>query len=400
MADLPRDPDLASSEPTQNPTAAAPQTSPLSFTPLQPRVKKANKKRTLILLIAVIAVVGIAPAAYFLHRHDAKKVAVQQPTISVPTTSVPTTASTTSPTTSVPTTASTTHDVTISNGGLSLTFDIAWGGVVVAIDNRNVANGLNIEDRHDTGRLFQAAEFLYSRAPGQSKEVSNPTQAGSGGLRGPKGVLLKEKGSPVVKWSATKTQFNATIIPLDFNTGKPTNWVYTETVHIDPEGVADFNYSLHYHGQHTYRMTAVVPSLHTNPTGAFIYPLVSPYGSQGAHLRSINGTAWPVREVTVASKIPVTALVSKGWIANIDTKNNVGVFYTTPVGVRETYQTFPRAPVLGAPPLGKTNAVFPNITCRPGMSLSFHFSALVSTPNQGPALISRQPPATFSILYN
>jgi len=383
MATLSQHPDVASSEPTQNPTAAAPHTNPISFAPLQPQFKKSKKKLIIILLIAVIVVLGIAIAAYFIHKHDTKKIAVRQTTKSVSTT------------------ASTTNNVTISNGGLSLTFDIAWGGVVVAIDNSNVANGLNIEDSHDTGRLFQVAQFLYPTTPSQSKEVINPTQAGSGGIDGSNGVILKEKGSPVVKWSATKTQFSATITPLNFNTGNPTNWVYTENVQIDPQGVANFNYSLYYHGQHTYRMTVVVPSLHTDLTGAFIYPLVSPYGPQGTHLRKTNVTSWPVKEVTVASKVvPKTSLVSLGWISNIDTKNNVGVFYTTPVGFRETYQTFPKAPVSSAPPLGKTNIVFSNITSRPGMSYSFHFSALVSTPSQGPVLISQQPPATFKILHN
>jgi hypothetical protein len=51
-------------------------------------------------------------------------------------------------------------NVTISNGGLSVTFNLAWGGVVVAVANRNVAKGLNIVDTHDVGRELQVDQFL------------------------------------------------------------------------------------------------------------------------------------------------------------------------------------------------------------------------------------------------
>jgi uncharacterized membrane protein YoaT (DUF817 family) len=147
-----------------------------------------------------------------------------------------------------------------------------------------------------------------------------------------------------------------------------------ENVQIDRKGVANCNYSFYYHGRQTYSMLSEVPCLYTDLTGAFMYPLVSPYGSQGIRLRSVDATSWPVKEVTVGSQVPKTNLVSKGWISNIDTKNNIGVFYTTPVGFRETYQTFPRSHISGKPPLGKTNVIASHITARPGMSFSISFS--------------------------
>jgi len=78
MAELPQQPDVTSSEPTQSPTVSAPQTNPVSSTPLQPQVKKSRKKLIIIVVVAVIVVVGIALAAYFIHKHDTKKLAVQQ----------------------------------------------------------------------------------------------------------------------------------------------------------------------------------------------------------------------------------------------------------------------------------------------------------------------------------
>jgi len=78
MVELPQQPDVPSSETTQSPTVPAPQTSPVSSSPLQPQVKKSKKKLIIIILIAVIVVVGVALAAYFIHKHDTKKLAVQQ----------------------------------------------------------------------------------------------------------------------------------------------------------------------------------------------------------------------------------------------------------------------------------------------------------------------------------
>ena len=71
------------------------------------------------------------------------------------------------------------HYVTISNGGLSLTFKIAWGAVVTAVDNSNLANGLNIEDTYGVGRLFQVDQFLHPINPSQKQKIINPTQTGA-----------------------------------------------------------------------------------------------------------------------------------------------------------------------------------------------------------------------------
>ncbi len=292
-----------------------------------------------------------------------------------------------------------TNFVTISNGGLSLTFKIAWGATAVAIDNSRVANGLNIEDAYGTGRLFQVDQHLSPIIPGQDQAKINPTQAGAVTKRS-KGLILQQEGSPVVKWSATKTQFNATILPLDFNTGNSTNWVYLENVQINNQGVANFNYSFYYHGRQTYKMLAVGPVIYTDYTGAFMYPLVSPYGTQANHLRTTNPTSWPVKEVTVTSKALKSSLVSMGWIANIDTKNNLGVFYTTPLGSQEIYRTYPGAHVIGSPPLGNSSAIVSSVIAHPGLNYSISFSVLVSTPTNGPVLISQQPPAKFNVLHD
>ena len=56
--------------------------------------------------------------------------------------------------------------VTISNGGLSVTFNLAWGAVVTGIANTNIANGLNIVDSHDVGRAFQTDQFMYQNIGG------------------------------------------------------------------------------------------------------------------------------------------------------------------------------------------------------------------------------------------
>ena len=78
MEEQTQEPNLPPSEPQQNPTVSTPQTSPVSATPPQPQVKKSRKKLIIIVLVAVIVVVGVALAAYFIHKHDTKKLAVQQ----------------------------------------------------------------------------------------------------------------------------------------------------------------------------------------------------------------------------------------------------------------------------------------------------------------------------------
>jgi len=300
------------------------------------------------------------------------------------------------------------RNVTISNGGLSITFNIAWGGVVVAIDNENVANGINIVDTHDVGRELQIAQFLSLRRHGKEVLMVNPTQAGALGrqayYRHPKGVIIREQGSRVVQWKATKSRFYAVIRPLDYDTGNPTHWVYVEHVRIDRQGVATFHYVVYDHDKKTYMMSfASVPTLYSDHTGAFMYPLVSPYGRLSAALRLKRDPKWPVKLVTGAPVFPRRPhhinrpIRSKGWIANIDSRNNVGIFYTTPVGFPEAYGTFPRA-LVSVPPLGKTVVFVKNIIAHPGFHFAIKFSVLVSTPRRGPVLISRQPKATFKIL--
>ena len=78
MAELPQQPNVLSSEPTQSPTVTAPQTSPVSSTPLQTQVKKSKKKQIIIVLVVVIVAVGVALVAYFIHKDDTKKLEVQQ----------------------------------------------------------------------------------------------------------------------------------------------------------------------------------------------------------------------------------------------------------------------------------------------------------------------------------
>ncbi len=301
------------------------------------------------------------------------------------------------------------RNVTISDGGLSITFNIAWGAVVVAIDNANVAHGLNIVDTHDVGRELQVAQFLSLRIHGRNRRIINPTQAGALGRQAyyqhPRGIIIREKGSPVVQWKATKSSFCAVVKPLDYDTGNPTRWVYVEHVRIDSRGVATFRYVFYDHDKKSYILSfASVPTLYSDHTGTFMYPLVSPYGRKGAALRLKRRPKWPVKVVTGAPLFPArphhirSPLKSKGWIANIDSRDNVGIFYTTPVGFLESYGTFAGAYVSEAPPLGKTVVFVRNILAHPGFSFAIRFSVLVSTPRRGPALISRQPKAMFKIL--
>lgn len=295
------------------------------------------------------------------------------------------------------------HNVTISNGGLAITFNIAWGGVVVAIANRNVAKGLNLVDTHDVGRELQVDQFLDLMMNGHRRLMINPTQAGALGQQAfyqhPNGVEIPEVGSKVVKWKAGRSHFHAIIEPLDYDTGKPTNWVYVENVHINSKGVARFHCTFYNHERKTYLMNSEVPTLYSDWTDAFLYPLLSPYGRAGAALRRQVGAKWPVKMVR-AHHWPGGHLNSKGWIANIDTKDNIGIFYTTPVGLPETYGVFPHAAFRGKNPLGKSNVVAAKLNSYPGEIYSIDFSVLVSTPQIGPALISRQPQAVLRIIRN
>ncbi len=301
-----------------------------------------------------------------------------------------------------------TQNVTISNGGLSITFNIAWGGVVTAITDSNVAHGLNIVDTHDVGRELQVDQFLFRKIHRRKELIINPTQAGALGQQAfykhPKGVLIPEKGSRVVRWKARKSRFYAVIKPLDYDTGKPTNWVYVEHVRITQLGVARFHYVFYDRGDGTYMMSSEVPTLYSDRTGEFMYPVISPYGRRGKIFRRTKSPHWPVKLISGAPRWPQASLrgasaqiKSKGWIANIDANDKIGIFYTTPIGFLESYGTFPGAYVSGPPPLGKTNVVATKITAYPGLRYSIRFTVLVSTPDLGPALISRQPRAIFKI---
>ncbi len=295
-------------------------------------------------------------------------------------------------------------NVTISNGGLAVTFNLAWGAVVVGIANANVANGLNIVDSHDVGRELQVDQFLSLKIGGRRELMINPTQAGAEGhqryYQHPKGIVFPEKGSPVVHWSAGHHHFHAVIKPWDYDTGNPTNWVYVEDVRINSRGVARFHYTFHNHESKTYIMGTEVPTLYSDRTNAFMYPLISPYSRSHATRRQGNISKWPVKLVTGAPSWPQPGITSKGWIANIDTRDHLGIFYTTPVGLPETFGTFPGAGVSDKLPLGKTNVAARRLTSYPGEIYSIKFSVLVSTPRKGPALISEQPPAMFKISHN
>ncbi len=294
-------------------------------------------------------------------------------------------------------------NVTISNGGLSVTFNIAWGAVVVAVKNRNIAHGLNLVDTHDVGRELQVDQFLELTKDDHRSLIINPTQAGAQGhqrfYQHPNGIKHPETGSKVVKWKAGQSHFHAIIHPLDYDTGKPTNWVYVEDVQIDSKGVAHFHFTFYNHESKTYLMNSEVPTLYSDWTDAFLYPLVSPYGPAGKTLCSQVGAKWPVRMVH-ADHWPGGHLKSKGWIANIDTKDNIGIFYTTPVGLSETYGVFPTAAFRGKNPLGKTNVAVGHQTSYRGEIYSIDFSVLVSTPKLGPTLISRQPAAVLTVIRN
>jgi hypothetical protein len=277
------------------------------------------------------------------------------------------------------------NDVTISNGGLSVTFNLSWGAVVTGIANTNVANGLNIVDSHDVGRELQTDQFLFQTINGSSQLMINPTQAGAGGNQAyyqhPNGSQITEVGSPVVSYSATANQFHAVITPLDFDTGNPTDWVYVENVAINSQGVANFQYTCYDYQPATYSMSTEIPTLYSDRTNAFMYP------SSNGEVQTVTGSpAWPQPAIT-----------SKGWIANIDTADNLGLFYTTPVGFSETYGTFPGAAVSDALPLGKTNVAAHSLTANPGVVLTTSFSVLAGTQQDGPAQIAQQAHATFSV---
>ena len=295
------------------------------------------------------------------------------------------------------------QNVTISNGGLAITFNIAWGAVVTAITNSNVAPGLNIVDTHDVGRELQVDQFLSKKIADRKALIINPTQAGALGQQAfykhPRGVVIPERGSRVVRWKAERSRFFAVIKPLDYDTGRPTNWVYVEHVRINRFGVAQFHYVFYDHGDGTYIMSSEVPTLYSDRTGEFMYPKISPYGRRGYALRRTKNPHWPVKLISGAPRWPQASIKSKGWIANIDASDKIGIFYTTPCGFPESYGTFPGAYVSGDPPLGKTNVVATNIMARPGLIYSIRFSVLLSTPARGPQLISEQPRAIFQILH-
>ena len=277
------------------------------------------------------------------------------------------------------------NDVTISNGGLSVTFNLSWGAVVTGISNTNVANGLNIVDSHDVGRELQTDQFLFQNIGGSNQLMINPTQAGAGGYQAyyqhPNGSRIPETGSPVASWSAGTSQFQAVITPLDYDTGNPTDWVYVENVGISSQGIANFQYTCYDYQPQTYSMGTEVPTLYSDRTDAFMYP-----ASNGSPQTVSGSPAWPQPGIT-----------SNGWIGNVDTQDNLGIFYTTPVGMTETYGTFPGAAVSNAPPLGKTNVVDYGLAANPGTILSSGFSVLAGTQQQGPALISQQAPAAFGV---
>ena len=100
--------------------------------------------------------------------------------------------------------------------------------------------------------------------------------------------------------------------------------------------------------------------------------------------------------VTGSPTWPQPSISSNGWIGNIDTGANLGIFYTTPAGLSEAYGTFPGAAVSDAPPLGKSNVAEYGITANPGTILSSRFSVAVSTQQNGPTLMAEQPPAISS----
>ncbi len=283
----------------------------------------------------------------------------------------------------VPAAFGATNDVTISNGGLSVTFNLSWGAVVTGITNTNVDSGLNIVDSHDVGRELQTDQFLYQNIGGSQQLIINPTQAGAGGHQAyyqhPNGITIPETGSPVMNWSASGDQFHAVIAPLDYDTGNPTDWVYVEDVNINSQGVANFHYICYDYQPGTYGMATEVPVLYSDRTDAFMYP-------------ASNGS---VQTVTGSPTWPQPGIMSNGWIGNVDTQDNIGLFYTTPVGLPEGYGTFPGANVSAEEPVGITHVVGSGMSY-PGEILSSQFSVLVGTQWNGPTLISAQIPAAFT----
>lgn len=282
------------------------------------------------------------------------------------------------------------NNITISNGGLSVTFDLSWGAAVTGISNTNVANGLNLVDAHDVGRALQTDQFLYQNIGGTQQLIYNPTQAGAGGgqayYQHPSGSVVSETGSPVTSWSATASQFQAVITPLDYDTGKPTDWLYVENVRINSQGIANFHYTCYDYQPGTFSVNTEVPTLYSDRTNEFMYP-----ASNGV-TQSVTGSPSWAKNTT-----------SNGWIGNIDATDNVGIFYTTPVGRPETYGTFSGASVSSAPPLAKTSVAEYGLTVNPGTILSSQFSVAVSTPQNGPGLIAGQSPAvstTYTSLIN
>jgi hypothetical protein len=295
-------------------------------------------------------------------------------------------------------------NVIITNGGLSVTFNIAWGASVIGIANKNVAGGLNIVDSNDVGRELQPCQFMRLTINGHVETILNPTQAGAQGggqpfYRHPHGVPFPQRGSPVVRWNSGPDHFHAVIKPLEYNTGAPSNWVYVEDARIDAQGVAHFHYTFYNHEPKTYSMIAIIPTLYTGRTGTFMYPLVSPYGPAGAALLEQQNPAWPVQTVTGAPLWPQKRVDSKGWIANVDDTDDIGIFYTTPLGLDQQYGTYEDVGVSDRMPLAQTYvAVFD--TSYPGEIFSNDFSLLVSTPRLGPALISRQRAAVYKVVRN
>lgn len=269
------------------------------------------------------------------------------------------------------------NDVTISNGGLAVTFNLSWGAVVTSMANTNVANGLNIVDATDVGVELQEDQALYQNIGGSLQMMLNPTQGGAYGnqpyYQHPNGSQFPEVGSPVVSWSASASQFQAVITPLDFLTGNPTDWVYVENVNINSQGVANFHYTCYDYQPGSYIINTNVPILYSLRTDAFMYP--TPNGS----VQTVTGSpAWPQPN-----------LASNGWIGNVDTDDNIGIFYTTPVGLSENYGTQTSA-ARGITHVGAW------VMSYPGEILSSQFSVLVGTEQQGPSLISQQSPATFT----
>lgn len=270
------------------------------------------------------------------------------------------------------------NDVTISNGGLTVTFNLSWGAVVTSMANTNVANGLNIVDATDVGVELQEDQALYQNIGGSLQMMLNPTQGGAYGnqpyYQHPNGSQFPEVGSPVVSWSASASQFQAVITPLDFLTGNPTDWVYVENVNINSQGVANFHYTCYDYQPGSYIINTNVPILYSLRTDAFMYP-----ASNGSVQMVTGAPAWPQPNFT-----------SNGWIASIDTQDNLGIFYTTPVGLSENYGTQATA-ARGITHVGVWDMSYP------GNILSNEFSVAVGTPQNGPALISRQAPATFTV---